>query len=179
MDLWKSYLLQSHSEHTLRNWANRLSFFRFFRAYGGHANDGDSLDVALRYPDLEQLRGFLAKLGVTLVEYEKIPPQPELGVSYHGDEFAKFPSLIPNTQWVKQPGHSIIAGQRVFIWCSKNLVKISISDGYSVTERNVVAAEAAERALEACNLERIDPPINTRNYICPQHYPEYFDNKAV
>ena len=174
MDCWKSYLLQSHSEDTLRSWANRLSFFRFFRAYGGHANDGDSLDVAFRYRDIEQLRSFLATLGVSLVEYEDMPPQPEPGVSYPGDEFAKFPSLIPNTKWVQQPGHSIVADNRVFIWCGQDTVKISISDGYWVTEKNVVSAEAVERALGASNLERIDPPANTRNYICPQHYPEYF-----
>jgi len=171
---WNSYLLESHTEDTLRSWAKRLSLFRFFRAYGGHANDGDSLDVVFRYRDCEQLRGFLATLGVLLVEYDEMPPQPEPGVSYRGEEFANFPSLIPNTRWVQQPGHSIVAGQRVFIWCGKDTVKISISDDYWVSEENVVAAEAVERVLEVSNLERIDPPINTRNYICPQYYPEYF-----
>ncbi len=174
MDRWKSYLLETHTEDTLRSWAKRLSLFRFFRAYGGHANDGDSLDVAFCYRDFEQLRGLLAMLGVLLVEYEEIPPQPERGVSYRGNEFANFPSLIPNTRWVQQPVHSIVAGQRVFIWCGKDDVKISISDDNRVSEENVVSAEAVERVLEASNLERIDPPVNTRNYICPQYYPEYF-----
>lgn len=48
-DRWLRYLFESHSEATFRNWAQRLKLFRFFRAHGGHANDGDSLDVSFRY----------------------------------------------------------------------------------------------------------------------------------
>jgi hypothetical protein len=174
MDRWKSYLFESHSEDILRNWANRLSFFRFFRAYGGHANDGDSLDAAFRYQNFEQLQRFLEAMGVSLVKYDEKPPQPEPGVSYSADEFAKFLSLIPNSRWIQQPEHCTIEGQNVFIWCANEIMKISISDGYWVTESNVVAAEVVEKAIENCDLERIDPPVNTKHYICPQHYPKYF-----
>ena len=48
MDLWREYLLRTHPEATLKGWAKRLLLFRFCRAYGGHAIDGDSLDVAYR-----------------------------------------------------------------------------------------------------------------------------------
>ena len=44
---WR-YLIADHGEATLRDWAQRLRFFRFCRAVpGGHAADGDSLCLAL------------------------------------------------------------------------------------------------------------------------------------
>jgi hypothetical protein len=174
MDRWKQYLFKSHSEDTLRNWAKRLSLFRFFRAYGGHANDGDSLDVAYRYGNLGELEEFLRSLGVNVVIYRERPPQPEPGKAYPGDEFAKFPSLIPGTEWVRQPGHCTIAGQKVFIWCENDLVKISIGERYEVTEDDVAAAEEVEKKLSATSLERVDPPFDTNHYICPKYYPDYF-----
>lgn len=110
MDRWKQYLYESHSEDTLRAWAKRLHFFRFFRAYGGHANDGDSLDVAYRYKNIEELESFLRYLGISVVRFAEKPAQPESGVSYPGEEFARFVSLIPGARWIRQPGHCSIAG---------------------------------------------------------------------
>ena len=47
MDRWTSYLFQSHTEETLRNWARRLSLFLFFRTFGGHAKDRGSLNESI------------------------------------------------------------------------------------------------------------------------------------
>jgi len=174
MDLWTRYLLESHSEETLRSWAKRLSLFRFFRAYGGHANDGDSLDVAYRYASLQELENFLNLLGINLTKYTERPPQPQSGVSYSGGDFNKFPSLIADTEWVQQPGHSVIFDQNVFIWCAGGVVKISIGENYQVTEADVASAEMIEKLLLGSNLERVDPPIDTKHYICPKYHPAYF-----
>lgn len=148
--------------------------FRFFRAYGGHANDGDSLDVAYRYNTVEELERFLRNLGVPLVKFIRPPPQPEPGVAYSGDEFAKFPSLIMGTRWVQQPGHCVIADQKVFVWCDAGLVKMSVGQSYQITEQDVSAAELVEKRLHGCELERVDPPCDTKHYISPKYYPEYF-----
>jgi hypothetical protein len=44
---WR-YLIATHGEATLKDWTQRLQFFRFCRAVpGGHAADGDSLRLAL------------------------------------------------------------------------------------------------------------------------------------
>ena len=174
MDLWTRYLLESHSEETLQSWAKRLSLFRFFRAYGGHANDGDSLDVVYRYDSFQELEKFLNLLGINLTNYTEQPPQPQSGVSYSGEDFTKFPSLIADTEWIQQPGHSVISGQNVFIWCEGGLVKISIGENYQVTEANVASAEMVEKLLLSSNLERIDPPFDTKHYICPKYHPAYF-----
>ena len=44
---WDAYLHERHSPEELRGWARSLAYFRFCRAFGGHANDGDCLRVAL------------------------------------------------------------------------------------------------------------------------------------
>lgn len=174
MDRWQQYLFESHPETVLREWAQRLAYFRFFRAFGGHANDGDSLDVAYRYETTEQLEAFLSALGVTLFRFEEKPPQAEIGVSYSGAEFAKFPSLIAGTEWIRQPGRCVIAEQPAFVWCANHLVKISVGADYAITAADVRAAEIIEQRLAKVALERVDPPLDSRNYVCPKYYPAYF-----
>lgn len=174
MDRWHAYLFESHPEATLRAWAKRLHLFRFCRAYGGHANDGDSLDAAYRYDDFEQVGGFLDALGIELVVHNERLPQPEPGKPYRLDEFEKFPSLIPGTQWIEQPGHCQVAGQRVFVWCGRDEIKLSVHSDYEVTEADAEAAATVEQALLQTSLERVDPPTDNQHCICPKYYPEFF-----
>ncbi|KQV45978.1 hypothetical protein ASD07_15930 [Duganella sp. Root336D2] len=179
MDRWTQYLFEGHSEHELRAWAQRLRFFRFFRAYGGHANDGDSLNAAFAYATTEQLESFLVDLGVELTKFDVPPPQPELGVSYPGDVFAQFPFLVGGTTGMQQPGRCQIMDVNVFIWCEAGQIRISLGDDYAVTEKNVLDAEKLETLLAHSTLDRIDPPKDTRNCICPKYYPDYFKNQSA
>jgi hypothetical protein len=174
MDRWRQYLFESHSEATLRAWAKRLYMFRFFRAYGGHANDGDSLKVAYEYAHVANLHQFFGHLGVPLTTFTERPTQPEPGVAYTFAEFTKFPSLIPGTCWIRQPGHCSIAGQQVFVWCEANGVMISLGTDYRVIEAHVEAAEAIEKVLKDAPLIRVDPPVDNEHCICPKYYPAYF-----
>jgi len=109
-DRWRQYLFESHPEQTLRQWAKRLQKFRFFRAYGGHANDDDSLVVAFAYEDAADIHRFFLHLRVKLIVHAQKPSQPEPGISYSGDVYAAFPSLILGTSWVEQPKHCMVAG---------------------------------------------------------------------
>lgn len=167
MNRWIQYLFAEHDEKKLRKWARRLKFFRFFRALGGHANDGDSLDVAFAYNEPAQLGTFLADLGVDLVKFDAPPPQPLPGVAYQGEAFLQFPSLIDDTLW-QQPGRCDIMGIEVFIWCHAGVVKISLHDGYAVSEQNVRDAASIEKLLAGVVLERMDPPADSRHYFCPE-----------
>lgn len=176
MERWTQYLFEGHSEAELRAWAQRLNFFRFFRAYGGHANDADSLEVAFAYKTTAQLESFLHDLGIAIVKFDVKPPQPELGVSYRSDVFSQFPSLVNDTTWMKQPGHCKILDINAFIWCGAGKVTISIGKDYTVFEKDVIDAEKIETLLARVALERIDPPRDTKNYICPKYYPEYFNS---
>lgn len=175
MDRWKQYLFESHSESTIRKWARQLRYFRFFRAFGGHAGDNDSFDVFFRYDGVDELNRFFEDLGVTLIKHTVQPPQPVSGVSYQGDEFAKFPSLIRDTTWIEQPGRCKIAGQDAFAWCDRHSIKISVGQGWEVSEADVASAQKIESVLEGVKLERVDPPIDSKNCVCPKYYPEYFD----
>lgn len=148
--------------------------FRFIRAHGGHANDGDSLDVAYQYKSDSDLHQFFGHLGIPLTVFAERPAQPEPGVSYPGTEFSKFPSLVPGTHWIKQPGHCEIAGQKAFVWCEASRIRISVGADYLVTEADVQGAEAIERVLPDVPLHRVDPPVDSERCICPKYYPAYF-----
>lgn len=175
MDLWKQYLYQEHTESELREWASRLRFFRYFRAYGGHANDGDSLDVALRYESTEALIGLLESIGIHPVVYEEKPDQPVPGINYSHEEYISFPNLIPNTQWIKQPSHCELLGGKVFVWCNGEIINISSSAGsYVVTNDHVELAEKIEPKLEGFKHLIVDPPKDTNHYICPKYYPGFY-----
>jgi hypothetical protein len=170
---WRRYLYEEHSEQTLRRWTRRLSIFRFCRAFGGHAGDGDQLLAAFRYASIPQLLGALRQLGIEPVIHATRPPQPEPGKAYPGDEFARFPSLIDDTR-IEQPRHCTIHGVKVFVWCSGGKISISVLSGFQVTEEDVKRAAVLEPLLAALPLERIDPPQDNEHCISPRHYPDWF-----
>ena len=176
-ELWRRYLHEEHSEETLRRWARRLSIFRFCRAYGGHANDGDELLAVFRYDSIPQLLAALRQLGIDPVVHATQPPQPVPGKAYPGEEFDRFPSLIDDT-WIEQPRHCTVQGTRVFVWCWGGRVEISIHSGFQVTEQDVENAAALEPLLAGLPLERIDPPRDDEHCISPRHYPRWFTGHA-
>lgn len=175
MDSWERYFFERHKADELIGWANRLRLFRYFRAFGGHANDGDSLDCAFRYHSLGDLERFFSTIGVTLVHFDALPPQPQSGIAYSSDEYARFPSLIPDTEWIGQPGHCEIGGMHAFVWCSEDVITVSATPrSYDVTSIHVAQAERIETVLQAVDLEIQDPPSDSKHYLCPQYYPQFF-----
>lgn len=175
MDRWIQYLYEQHSESELKEWATRLSLFRYFRAYGGHANDGDSLDVALKYKSTEGLLGLMARLAIQPTIYKEKPDQPIPGKSYAHEEYTSFPSLIKDTEWIKQPGHCEVFGIKVFIWCGNGLLTISASSGsYVVTNEHIEAAEELEKNFGDLEVFIVDPPKDTKHYVCPKYHPSIF-----
>lgn len=175
MDKWNRYFFRQHSESELREWARRLKLFRYCRAVGGHANDGDSLQVAFAYDAVQDLKNFFDHLGVELVEHAVRPPQPEIGMPYPGNVFAAFPRLIKRTEWIEQPGHCRIMDIPVFAWCEKGLIRLSVSgESYEVTDQHIADAESLEKALANAPLKVLDPPFDNKNCFCPKYYPDYF-----
>jgi len=61
---WLSYLYREHRQAELEEWTRELRFFRYCRALGGHANDGDELVCSLRCPDPATQSRLLAALGL-------------------------------------------------------------------------------------------------------------------
>ncbi len=166
------YLFERHTVEEIRSWNQRLKYFRYFRAYGGHANDSDSLDVAISYRGEEELISLLNQLGIHPATHTTAPPQPEVGVSYPSTEYEKFPSIIGGTRWIEQPGHTEIFGIPVFIWCHDDRIMISPRNGaWEVDDSTVAAAEAIEPHLAGLKDRIIDPPLDTEHYLCAAKHP--------
>ncbi|WP_139925345.1 hypothetical protein [Hymenobacter sp. DG01] len=148
---WLDYLFRRHSRAELGTWARRLQYFRFCKAIGGHANDGDQLLVALHYTDEADIRQLLAQLGVAV------------------DSSSGFPQFARRV---------MLAGQQVWLRAQKPpepRLEISLFDQdnpYEVTTRTVAAAEAVEKILGFCQPRIIDPPWLAPHCVCPAYYPE-------
>ncbi len=174
---WQSYFFEHHSREQMKSWTKRINLFRYFRAHGGHANDGDSLDLAIIFKNEEELISIFELLKIEFVKLNILPEQPIKGKSYSSNDFDKFPSLIENTKWVIQPGHTQIFGVKVFIYCYSNIIKISITARpYEVLQEDIESAHILEKHISKFDLRIKDPPFDTRNYLCPKFHKELFEN---
>ena len=175
---WEEYLFREFSEQYLSGWAKRLKYFRFFRAYGGHNNDLDKIVLALSYAGEDYLTTLFDNLCVPYKRHLVKPPQPEPRKSYSGADFAKFPSLIPGTNWIEQPIWQTIDSVIVSIWCTNNSVEITVvgpkEEHWQITDIEFKKAERLEIIFEKYAQRIIDPPIDSRNCICPKYYPQYW-----
>lgn len=165
-DKHRKYLFEAIDLETLRGWYKRLQCFRFLRAAGGHANDGDSLNAALHYDSETDLLDVLAQVGLT--------PDTRRGPEAAESLASSRPSFVPGTNNLRQPGHCQIGGADVFLWCSGSTMLISANPrSYIVEEIHVRAAEKVERVLLASMRHRIlNPPGESHYYLCPQYYPD-------
>jgi len=64
-------IIGRHSKPELRRWINTLRYFYFIRAWGGHANDGDTFKAAIRYASQEDLQNKLRLLGLEPADAER------------------------------------------------------------------------------------------------------------
>jgi len=161
------YLFETVSPETLRHWVQRLRYFRFLRAVGGHANDGDSLNAALRYEGEADLWSLLTALRIALDASSENPSHQDAEAS------SLRPSYVPQTAMLRQPGHCKIGGSDVFPWCSASSILISANPrSYTVEEVHIAAAARVEVILQAMAHRVLDPPGDSLHYLCPQNYPD-------
>src|SRR6187399_1451191 len=150
---WYRYLFSSHSEVELAEWARSLEFFRFCRAFGGHANDGDRLLVAVRIGSEGDLVAVLEELGIGV---QRLPESNPSGIH-------QFPGI-------QQPGTVRLAGADVFCWVNPGRLELSISDAddpYDVSAAAISSALLVEPRLLPFAGRLIDPPLDDRHCICP------------
>ena len=174
--LWYHYLYQDHEKEKLESFARRLKLFRFCRAVGGHANDGDSLQVLYKFDSWEILEHFCRTHDIPLVKFSEKPPQPIPGQSYSHSEYTAFPSLIQGAEWVKQPSFCMLYGVKIHAWCSLTSLSISLHDGFDVTDKNIADAEHIEKVLLSEPLLPFDPPVDNKRCICPKFHPYVFSS---
>lgn len=150
--------------------------FRFYRAQGGHANDGDTLTLGLRYNGSEEdLLAMFAALGIAVQRYGPDTPQPVPGHAYTGEEFQRFPALVYGHPSIGQPSHVRLHGVACHVWAARDQVEITIQSELDVWEVDDAAVERArmlEAHLEPLAGRVIEPPVWSRNVVCPTFYPE-------
>lgn len=145
MDRWLQYLHRNHTQDELSEWARRLSYFRFCRAIGGHANDGDELVLALGYSGAADLDALKRALGGSS------PPSPSI-VQIAGIR----------VKFIVHPDRVLLS------LCGAD------GDPFEVTSSDVVNAERVEGALLPVIDRRLDPPINDPHCVSPGHYPDFW-----
>lgn len=174
---WEAWLYERHPRTELRDWATRLRWFRYCRAVGGHANDGDELRLVVRAETERELLATFAALGITPTVLPAGAPQPVPGVAYTAEEYAAFTTRIHRFPHLGQPGQVRVGGQRAFAWVRAGRLELSLSDPddpYEVTARTVASAIAIEALPAVAALSIIDPPLDDRHCVCPKYHPELF-----
>ena len=78
---WEKWLYETHHPDELHAWAIRLRYFRFCRAIGGHANDGDHLRVALRSETEPALGKLFKDPGVAAIPIGPHTSKPQKDVA--------------------------------------------------------------------------------------------------
>jgi hypothetical protein len=181
-----TWLFQQHSRQTVKEWLRQFHYFYFTRAWGGHANDGDTFKVGFLYTDKQDLISKLGQLSVTLNTIPDDFPRPKLGHSYPSEEFEKFKNEIKQFKTLEQPGHSIIFGHKAFIWISDTTIEISISgtkdsNPYYVSEDDFKVCLNLEKEFDKLDwLELIDKKME-QNVCCISmvKYPELYKQETT
>jgi hypothetical protein len=156
---WRDYVFRHPSRAELVAWGRRLRYFRFCKAIGGFAQDGDQLQVALRCTTNADLRQLLAQLG--------LPP-------------------LTSQAAYRRPlaRHVQLAGERAFLTIDRvpelrlNLSMADVEIPYDVTASAVAAAVAVEELLVAHAARIIDPPMASIYCVCPAYYPDLWAKRA-
>lgn len=171
---WERYLYEVHSREALAEWAPSLRFFRYCRAFGGHAGDGDALRVALKFESRSDLERLFSHLGIPLVILPPDEPRPVPGKPYSGEEYSKFRSAVQRFPEIMQPGHVTVAGAAAFVWVDDDRMTIDTKgeNVWDVDETAIASARRLEPLLEPLAAQVLDPPLDDRHCICPKYYPE-------
>jgi hypothetical protein len=168
---WLAYLYQTHPPEQMRRWVPSLRYFRFCRAFGGHAGDGDSLRAAVRATTEAQVRTVLDGLGIGVKPVPDDAPGPVPGVGYRGDAYAGFPRRMGHLAHLAQPGHVDIGAEAAFVWVRPARVEISLHDRCEVTREVVDSAVRIEPLLAPFAADVIDPPLDDPHCVCPKYHP--------
>lgn len=163
------YMFREHSPGELVKWTRRLSLFRYVRAAGGMANDGDRLLAIVAFPSTGKLTDLLVKLGFNLSPNLKA----EIEAKPHGLlPLLRRQGLVPK----------FFQSQAIWFGFKTNELEINISgesgDPYAVTESDVVRAEELERFLKPLQLQFRVPPWSNDACFSEVSYPEFFKTEG-
>lgn len=145
---YDEHMFREHSPTELVGWTRRLSYFRFVRAQGGQAQDGDYLVAGVPLRSDFTVVDALASLGwsIDATRNEEIKARPD-GIWFRIYAKASDPGLFQNSS--------------VRLRSDKKALVFEISgesgDPYSVTEADVRLAEKLEAILKPLNFGFLVP----------------------
>jgi hypothetical protein len=157
---WYAWFFRTHSPAELKEWTARMRFFRFYRAIGGHANDGDTLRCALRVETEADLLALTSNLGISLRALPDDEPQPVVGQRYTIAEFDKFRCRMESFPRFEQLGRITLASVEcsAHVWDTRlELRIIGAADPYEIREEDAANAIRVEEVLLPFS-DRVTPP---------------------
>ena len=172
----KKWIKQRHSLNEIRVWLRDLKYFKYFRAFGGHMNDGDSFKVSLKFKDFNELITIMNLLGFHLDkailkssnDYEIVTPEY--------DKINDYPEFV-------KPGHQEVLSVNWFLWIADHSLTITIAGtgiehNYDVTNEDFEKCLEFEKLLDERDLNRyIDKTLNIKSgCISAVNYPDLFKN---
>jgi hypothetical protein len=165
-DKWHAWFFRSHSREQLRAWTARMRFFRFYRAVGGHANDGDTLRCGLRVESEADLVALTGGLGIELRELSTDEPQPVVGRPYKLAEMRDLRHRMEPFPRYEQLGRVTLASVDCFAYVWGDRLEIQVcgaaGDPYEVGEDDVTNAVHIERLILPYASKVIPPPLDDR-----------------
>jgi len=160
-----AWFFRTHGFEELARWTASMRYFRFVRALGGHANDGDTLEVALRFDSERDLVALATDLGIVLRE---APPAPvaKRGRAHRAEELDESPCRIDGHPRYLQPCLVELDGVRCFAWVYRGRLVLRLSgaagDPYEVTEDDVREALLLEVRIAPFADRVLEPPCPER-----------------
>jgi len=162
---WAAWFFRTHGREELARWTASMRFFRFVRAIGGHANDGDTLEVALRFDSEGDLIALATGLGIVLREVPAVRDERRKR-AHRTREFDELPCRIDGHPRYLQPCLVELDGVQCFAWIYPGSLVLRLSgaagDPYEVTEDDVRGALLLEARIAPFADRVLDPPSPER-----------------
>lgn len=153
-----TWLFETHSREELSSWVKQLKFFYFFRASGGHANDGDLFKASIKFSNKQDLAYKLSKMGISS-------------------------SALPvgSKSASEQPLYQMINGNRCFVWVQGRSITVSVfgaeGDLYSVSEKDFQICKNIEKLFDQAEFQGQKSRNSERSICCisQEKYPELYE----
>ena len=176
---FREYLFYQHAQETVETWLNKLDYFYFHRAMGGHYHDGDYFEAYFKVQKEEVLKLLTKQLHLELEEFPE-EPKPIPGKLYTLKAFKRFRAEIKHYTKHKQLDKPKLLTTNFKIWInSDDVMRIYISGGKQNYEVNDIDFEDC-LLLETFFKEQGIVPYRTKEIeerttiITKSKYPEFF-----
>jgi hypothetical protein len=162
---WEAWFFRKHPRAELAGWTARLRFFRFWRALGGLANDGDTLRCALCVETERELFTVTQGLGIPLQVLPPDAPTVRVGQSYTLAEMRRLPSRMERFPQYAQLGRVTLAKVECLaqVWLDRLVLQVfgAAGDPFEVSEADVENAAKIEELIVPLSHMVVEAPVDS------------------